>query len=116
MSNCTPGWTFRTIDINKQGPSQEATMHVPKTVFIATIPTDCMISAITHLTSGQERIQEFGKEGVGGGGGGGTIRGAAPGRGQEGGTPPTQLGGVGERCKLPHRGLGQSPRSQRVLR
>ena len=61
----------------------------------------------------QRRIQEFGK---GGGGGGGTIRGAAPGRGREGGTPPAQLGGVGERCKLPHWGLGRSTRSQRVLR
>ena len=50
------------------------------------------------------------------GGGGGTIRGAAPGRGREGGTPPAQLGGVGERCKLPHWGLGRSTRSQRVLR
>ena len=32
-----------------------------------------------------------------------------------GGTPPAQLGGVGERCKLPHRGLGLRPRSQRFL-
>ena len=48
--------------------------------------------------------------------GGGTIRGAAPRRGREGGTPPAQLGGVGELCKLPHRCLGRNPRSQRVLR
>ena len=27
----------------------------------------------------------------------------------------SQLGGMGERCELPHRGLGQSPRSQRFL-
>ena len=47
----------------------------------------------------------------GGGGGGGTVRGAAPGRVREGGTPPAQLGGMGERCKLPHWGLGRSPRS-----
>ena len=41
---------------------------------------------------------------------------AAPGSVREGGTPPAQLGGVGERCKLPHRGLGLRPRSQRFLR
>ena len=34
----------------------------------------------------------------------------------EGGTPLAQLGGMGERCKLPHWGLGRSPRSQRFLR
>ena len=39
---------------------------------------------------------------------GGTARGR--------GTPPAQLGGMGERCKLPHRGLGLRPRSQRFLR
>ena len=44
------------------------------------------------------------------------VGGASPGRVREGGTPPAQLGGVGERCKLPHRGLGRSPRSQRFLR
>ena len=68
--------------------------------------------------------------GIGRGGGGGgwghrrgcgkgwceVVGGAAPGRVREGGTPPAQLGGVGERCKLPHRGLGRSPRSQRFLR
>ena len=43
------------------------------------------------------------------------VGGAAPGRVREGGTPPAQLGGVGERCKLPHRGLGLRPRSQRFL-
>ena len=43
-----------------------------------------------------------------GGGGGVTFRGAAPGRVREGGTPPTQLGGMGERCKLPHGGLGEA--------
>ena len=68
----------------------------------------------------QWRIQELG-------GGGGhrrgcgkgwdeVVGGAGPGRVREGGTPPAQLGGVGERCKLPHRGLGRSPRSQRFLR
>ena len=41
------------------------------------------------------------------------VDGAAPGRVREEGT---QLGGVGERCKLPHRGLWRSPRSQRFLR
>ena len=38
-----------------------------------------------------------------------------PGEGTEGGTPPVQLGVTGERCKLPHRGLGRSPRNQRFL-
>ena len=42
----------------------------------------------------------------GGGGGGGGGKGDAPGRVREGGTPPAQLGGMGERCELPHRGLG----------
>ena len=65
--------------------------------------------------------------GGGGGGGGGhrrgcgkgwgeVVGGGSPGRVREGGTPPAQLGGVGERCKLPHQGLGRSPRSQRFLR
>ena len=31
--------------------------------------------------------------------------------GAGGGTPPTLARGFGERCKLPHRGLGRSPRS-----
>ena len=44
----------------------------------------------------------------GGGGGGGHACGRDP--------KHSQLGGMGERCKLPHRGLGQSPRSQRFLR
>ena len=48
----------------------------------------------------QGRIQEFGK------GGHSTVRGAAPGRVRGLGTPPTQLGGTGERCKLPYRGFG----------
>ena len=47
---------------------------------------------------------------------GGAQYGGAPGRVREGGTPPAQLGGMGERCKLPHRGLGLRPRSQRFLR
>ena len=51
------------------------------------------------------------------GGGGPGAKGDAPGRVREGGTPPAQLGGMGERCELPHRGLGwRSPRSQRILR
>ena len=37
------------------------------------------------------------------------------GEGAVGVTPPTQPGGLGERCKLPQRGLGRSPRSQRFL-
>ena len=45
--------------------------------------------------------------------GGGATTPIVPGRVREGGTPPAQQGGVGERCKLPHRGLGRSPRSQR---
>ena len=32
-----------------------------------------------------------------------------------GGTLPTQLGDLGERCKLPQQGLGRSPRCQRFL-
>ena len=47
--------------------------------------------------------------------GGYTVRGATPGRVREGGTPPAQLGGMGEHCKLPHWGLGRSPRSQHFL-
>ena len=46
----------------------------------------------------------------------GGSKGDAPGRVREGGTPPAQLGGMGERCELPHRGLGLRPRSQRFLR
>ena len=46
----------------------------------------------------------------------GGAKGDAWGRVREGGTPPAQLGGMGERCELPHRGLGRSPRSQRFLR
>ena len=46
----------------------------------------------------------------------GSAKGDAPGRVREGGTPPAQLGGMGERCELPHRGLGLRPRSQRFLR
>ena len=54
-------------------------------------------------------------EGGGGGGGhnercgyrlGRVVGGAAPGRMREGGTPPAQLGGMGE---LPHRGSGAEP-------
>ena len=37
------------------------------------------------------------------------------GEGAGGGTPPTQLGGLGERCKLLQRGLGRSPRRQRFF-
>ena len=53
--------------------------------------------------SGDGGVQESNKvelikSGGGGGGGGGGGR-----------SPPSQLGGVGERCKLPHWGLGQSP-------
>ena len=48
------------------------------------------------------------RRGGGGGGGGGHACGRDP--------KHSQLGGMGERCKLPHRGLGQSPRSQRFLR
>ena len=51
-------------------------------------------------------------EGVAGGGakrGGGGGGGAAPGRVREGDTLPAQLGGLGERCKLPQRGSGAKP-------
>ena len=51
---------------------------------------------------------------IGGGGGGG---GAVGWRGCRGRGPPThQQGGMGERCKLPHRGLGRSPRSFHIFR
>ena len=66
----------------------------------------------SHGTSIQWRRKEI----IVGGGGGGRAKGDAPGRLREGGTPPAQLGGMGERCELPHRGLGRSPRSQRFLR
>ena len=53
--------------------------------------------------------------GGGGGGGGGAEREVVdlsaysrPGRVREGGTPPAQLGGMGERGKLPHGDLGRS--------
>ena len=39
-----------------------------------------------------------------------------PGEGAGGGHPSRPARGVGERCKLSHRGLGRSPRSQRFLR
>ena len=55
-------------------------------------------------------------DGWGGGGlkrGGADCRRSRPG---EGAPLPLQLGGMGERCKLPHRGLGRSPRIQRILR
>ena len=69
-------------------------------------------------------VQSVADPGIGRGGGhrrgcgkgwGEVVGGPAPGRVREGGTPPAQLGGVGERCKLPHRGLGLRPRSQRFL-
>ena len=37
------------------------------------------------------------------------------GAGAGGVTPSAQLGGLGERCKLPQRGLGRSPRRQRFF-
>ena len=42
---------------------------------------------------------------------GGRVGGVALGRLREGGNPSTQIGRMGERCKLPHRGLGQSPKA-----
>ena len=32
------------------------------------------------------------------------------------GTPPHQLGGLGERCKLPQRSPGRSPGDQQIFR
>ena len=51
--------------------------------------------------------------GGGGGGGGGTKGRRAEGRKRERGRRalPLQLGGMGERCKLPHWVLGLRPRS-----
>ena len=43
---------------------------------------------------------------------GGALYGGDPGRVLP---PPTQLGGIGERCKLLHQGLGRSPRIQPFL-
>ena len=54
------------------------------------------------LSTNQRRTQDLG------GGGGGHACGRDP--------KHSQLGGMGERCELRHRGLGQSPRSQRFLR
>ena len=45
-----------------------------------------------------------------GGGSGVSYEGSCMGRVREGGTPPAQQGGMGERCKLPHRGKGFHPR------
>ena len=50
-----------------------------------------------------------------GGGGGGTDGGCGWGGCGRGVPLPPQLGGMGERCKLPHRGLGRSPRSFAIL-
>ena len=57
--------------------------------------------AHTQYRKFQRRTQDLG------GGGGGHACGRDP--------KYSQLGGMGERCELPHRGLGQSPRSQRFL-
>ena len=47
----------------------------------------------------------------------GAIGGAVGWRGGRGRGPPThQQGGMGERCKLPHWGLGRSPRSFHIFR
>ena len=40
--------------------------------------------------------------------GGADCKRRRPGEGAGGGTPPTQLGGMGERCKLPHGGAPES--------
>ena len=54
---------------------------------------------------------------VSGGSRNGAIGGAVGWRGGRGRGPPThQQGGMGERCKLPHRGLGRSPRSFHIFR
>ena len=47
----------------------------------------------------------------------GQVMGVAtyPGRVRERGIPPAQPGGMGERCKPPHQGLGRSPRSKRFI-
>ena len=58
----------------------------------------------------QRRIQV-----LGGGGGGGTDGGCGWGGCGRGVPLPPQLGGMGERCKLPHRGLGLRPRSFAIL-
>ena len=60
----------------------------------------CMILVSRAMTSGAgSRISEKGE-----------LLMDKEGEGTGGGTPPAQLGGLGERCKLPHRGLGWSPR------
>ena len=68
-----------------------------------------------NLSGGSRNWEGGGHRRGCGNGWGEVVGGSAPGRVREGGTPPAQLGGVGERCKLPHRGLGRSPRSQRFL-
>ena len=53
--------------------------------------------------------------GFGGGGGGGTDGGCGWGGCGRWVPLPPQLGGMGERCKFPHRGLGRGPRSFAIL-
>ena len=68
----------------------------------------CLLSSVCSVYSAFQPAADAGFRRGGGGGGGGHACGRDP--------KPSQLEGMGERCKLPHRGLGQSPRSQRFLR
>ena len=63
---------------------------------VETVLADVEVDAVPAADAGFRR-----------GGGGGHACGRDP--------KYSQLGGMGERCELPHRGLGQSPRSQRFL-
>ena len=73
---------------------------------------------LNHLLTSGSSLDGWG----GGEGGGGLKRGETdcgrgrPGEVREGGTPSALLGGMGEHWKLPHRGLGRSPRNQLFLR
>ena len=68
-------------------------------------------------------VPSFSVRGGGGGGGWGGGVGHDEGEGRRWAASPrgmcrmgaAPLGGMRERCKRPHRGLGQSPRSQRFL-
>ena len=74
--------------------------HIPK--------CECInLATLEGNIRGGSRNLERG--GGGGGGGGARVRGASPGRVQEGGTPPAQLGGMRERCKLPIGARGGAP-------
>ena len=82
---------------------------------VAKLPNPCQTAAVTGSGAETRHIvnhitKNLGGGGGGGGGGGhgrcgygwaGVVGGATAGRVREGGTPPAQLGGMGERCNPP---------------